>query len=89
MQQTTTGIDDLRKAERQRRGLPQEGMNMIKIASRFESYTAQELIDAHRKYSYHAGCRAGTPYTELDKVISEAIDPIEKELVRRIGGMEK
>lgn len=62
---------------------------MIKIESRYARYTAQELIDLHRKCSYHAGCRAGMPYTDRDKELSETIDLIEKELHRRMGGAER
>ena len=56
---------------------------MIKIASRFESYTVQELIDLHRKCAYQAGIRAGSPYTDHDKEISETIDQVERELLNR------
>ena len=64
-------------------------MNPIPIPSQYHGYTAQELIDLHRKCSYQAGVRAGTPYTDRDKELSEAIDLIEKELLRRMGGAEK
>ena len=62
---------------------------MITIASKYAGYTAQELIDLHRKCSYQAGIRCGEPYTDRDKELSETIDLIEKELFRRMGGAEK
>ena len=61
----------------------------IPIPSQYHGYTAQELIDLHRKCSYQACVRAGAPYTDRDKELSEAIDLIEKELLRRMGGAEK
>lgn len=66
-------------------------MNMIPIPipSKYHGYTAQELIDLHRKCSFQAGIRCGEPYNDRDKELSEAIDLIEKELLRRMGGTEK
>ena len=56
---------------------------MISIASRYESYTAQELIDLHRKCAYQAGVRAGSPYTDRDKELSETMEQVEQELLKR------
>lgn len=56
----------------------------IKIKSIYESYTAQELIDLHRKYSFQLGIRVHAPYTKQDEEWNEIVEQVEKELLRRL-----